>query len=677
MEQELTMLKKQVAMMGGVNKSVSNMPDKTIQRASDDLNNNNAVPKRDDARINSVSSKILSEAELAVHVKTVFANVEKIIPPNEKSEAQKIYTATKLEYKSANALNSSASACWMYGHQAKAIWIIGKACVDFPGNPDLLDNYASFLTMTGAEQAAIPILLYLNNRFANNSTVLNNLGQAWFGLGDIASAKKYLEAATDLYPTHSMANLTLSKIYLTGPHRDPTKAIAALKNSIKESYCGDKEGSLTELGGNLTLSDLPDFNYPVEKNPFQFENLFSAIPDYQTNVNEYAGSESIWLGFIDAIRNAVEQAKIEEEKATSEEQIFIKKLTDDLPYQRSILFTYHNSPSNHLAKRYLLALAAEDAAAASTSSLNSVKRTLFPVSMWLPSNTPPGRQKKPLSLQAMLKILDNLTKKELIEPLEQLEVKRKKDIAALSVDDDQQRCKAVNEINNSFLSNANSIHSAWKKKFYQKYVELENPFDQFMSIAGYAVETATVRDRNIDDLVTEAFINKVDPKYSQKIGKEPYVHRPLFSIFLSSVTRLMEHRVSEDRCEDPANEKISPKPTQLPQTKQPDCPNKHTIELLGIKINFEWGRTVFDQSKLKKLDNGETKGSAVSSKQSPSNSHVSLEEILGHGPFVIGNKSEENLFSGPLISEVPDDIDTTRRYVEFDKYGNFSDFKIP
>src|SRR5258706_14920881 len=125
--------------------------------------------------------------------------------------------------------------------------MIETAGINRPANMDNLNNYAAFLSMMGAEQAAIPILLYLNNKFPNNNTILNNMGQAWFGLGDMTASKKYLEAATELYPTHSMANLTLSKIYLSGPSPDTTKAKDALKRSISESYCADKEHDLTGI----------------------------------------------------------------------------------------------------------------------------------------------------------------------------------------------------------------------------------------------------------------------------------------------------------------------------------------------------------------------------------------------------------------------------------------------
>ena len=74
----------------------------------------------------------------------------------------------------------------MLGHWEKALFIMGKVCIDDVTDADNLNNYAAFLVMTGGEQAAIPILEYLDEKYPDNSTIKNNLGQAWFGLGDLA-----------------------------------------------------------------------------------------------------------------------------------------------------------------------------------------------------------------------------------------------------------------------------------------------------------------------------------------------------------------------------------------------------------------------------------------------------------------------------------------------------------
>ena len=674
MEDELAALKKQVAMLGGMNKQVRNMSAKTFQKASEE-NSKSIVPAKDVARIRTISKKILTDAELLTYLKTVFADVERIIPPVDKAEARKIYNETKGEYNSANALNSAASGCWMYGHQGKALWITGRACIDYQANPDLLDNYAAFLTMTGAEQYAIPVLLYLDNKYPNNSTVLNNLGQAWFGLGDILNSKKYLEHAAELYPTHSMANLTLSKIYLAENPANTTKAMAALKNSIKESYSADKESLIESMGVELTIDDLPDFNYPVEKDPFHFDGFFQLIPDNQGSVDEYADSQARWEGFENAMAEACKKAKTEAEETNKERYDFIKKMTEDIPYQRKILSAYQNSPAHLLAKRYLVAIAIEDASAA---SLYQFKRLPFPVSMTMPSNFSPRDQNKPLSEARILKILDKFTEDELIKPCEQLGVDRNNRIRSINTEDEVLKCQQVDAINTEFLTKVAALQKNYKNRFYQKYLELKSPFDKYISITGYAEQTKTVADPDPAEAVANYFIMVAQPSNKKLIGKPPYMHRQLFSGFINQWRALVEHRETADGCRNSSQQKPAI-PIQVPQTKQPECPNIATINLSIIKMAFEWGRMLFDESKLKKLTTGETKGSAVSSNRQPSNSPVSLDAILnGRGPSMDNSELKGDvLFNGPLITGIPDAVDITQRYVEFDKFGNFSDFRIP
>ena len=190
MEEELSMLKKQVAMMGGVTKGLANVSDKIIQQATEADNNDSNVPKRDDARIKSIPDRILSNTELISYIKNTQVEVEKKISPVQLEQAKYIYNNAK-EKKQADNIGTLASLCWMNNYPELALYFAGKACIDNMENPDNLNNYAAFLTMTGGEHIALPILQNLNKNFPDNSTILNNIGQAWFGLGDMNNSKKH------------------------------------------------------------------------------------------------------------------------------------------------------------------------------------------------------------------------------------------------------------------------------------------------------------------------------------------------------------------------------------------------------------------------------------------------------------------------------------------------------
>ncbi|HYE56416.1 MAG TPA: tetratricopeptide repeat protein [Chitinophagaceae bacterium] len=98
---------------------------------------------------------------------------------------------------------TSATGLWLKGKTDMAVYLMGKATAADPYNTDNVNNYASFLTMTSAEEAALPLLQKLNRQFPRNSTILNNIGQAWFGLGDLDKAMKYLDSAVLMFAMHS------------------------------------------------------------------------------------------------------------------------------------------------------------------------------------------------------------------------------------------------------------------------------------------------------------------------------------------------------------------------------------------------------------------------------------------------------------------------------------------
>src|SRR6185436_12045922 len=276
LKEQADILKKQLAMMDGLNKNMAGMSENVVKEAANE-ESAAIIPKRDVTRINMIPQKTLTDGELMLFVRNVHSGVEKLISPTERSEALNIYSETKSKYGSNAAVANAANGCWMLGNWEKALFIMGKVCIDDISDADNLNNYASFLISTGAEQAAIPILEYLNSKYPNNSTIKNNIGQAWFGLGDLENAKKNLEETTGLYPNHSTANSTLANIYEA--QGDKEKSISLLKASIKENYDPDKEAHLERLGGKLTYADMPEFNYPMQKDPFGINAMIQSLPE--------------------------------------------------------------------------------------------------------------------------------------------------------------------------------------------------------------------------------------------------------------------------------------------------------------------------------------------------------------------------------------------------------------
>ena len=88
-------------------------------------------------------------------------------------------------------IGSAAILAMLQGHPQAALALSIKAAATDPGNLNWQNNMAALLTSTGFPDQAIPVLRKLKNDLPNNSTVLNNLGHAWLGLGEPDSTKKY------------------------------------------------------------------------------------------------------------------------------------------------------------------------------------------------------------------------------------------------------------------------------------------------------------------------------------------------------------------------------------------------------------------------------------------------------------------------------------------------------
>lgn len=340
LEDQRDMLKKQIEMMGGVTKKISDISEKTFQQAAT-KDDNTVIPKKDVARIKQLPDKILTDAELIPYIKNIHIQVEKILKAGDRAEALKIYTALKSEKKSSNQINNILSNLWMAGYTEISLYIMGKECIANMKDANVLNTYAAFLTMQGGEHAALPILQNLNRNFPNNSTILNNIGQAWFGLGDMNNANNFLDKAMKAYGNHSQANQTKSVIQKS--EGKTQESIESLKRSLEENYTPEKEAQLNELGYQVKYEDIK-FKYPVKAEPLGIERFMFSIPAYP-----FAGgvaaetSRKEWDDFRKKISSALERlGKIKEEQKVKADAYHKRLLANPLllkPYNNAVYKT--------------------------------------------------------------------------------------------------------------------------------------------------------------------------------------------------------------------------------------------------------------------------------------------------------------------------------------------------
>jgi tetratricopeptide (TPR) repeat protein len=266
------------------------MTDAQLQEAYD--NDSRIVPKRDDVRITSISKTALTNTALPAFMSSTHRSVVAKLKPASNKKGEEVYKAIKAQYNSPVATGNAAVGLWMIGKTELALYVEGKACQDDPRNTDNLNNYAAMMSMSGGEQLSIPLLKYLNQRFPKNSTILNNIGQAWFGLGDVDKANSYLDSAVRLCANHPQANYTKSFIEESKDHQ--AAALDAAKRSIKKSYSPEKERRVSELGDKVKSDDI-SWNSRMPQDPLGLEKFH--WPEYPKNVEQSRKMEKEWSAF--------------------------------------------------------------------------------------------------------------------------------------------------------------------------------------------------------------------------------------------------------------------------------------------------------------------------------------------------------------------------------------------
>lgn len=281
--------------MNKLKKDAAGISDKQLAEAWE--NENRIVPKRDAVRIAAIPHPV-TEARIGAYIASIQNNIASLLKPEVKSMGDKIYSYIKANSKNNAEAGNMATAFWIAGKPELSLYVLGKICAVDAGNTDNISNYASMLSMLGAEHLAIPLLNNLNAKFPRNSTLLNNLGQAWFGLGEIGKAEKYLDSTIRIYAFHPQANMTKAAIEESKGNKD--HAIEAVKKSMQHAYTKEKEEKLTKLGQKISYND---FRLPkrTKADPMNLGSFQS--PAFPKSVEECIVAKKEWDDFYRQLEN--------------------------------------------------------------------------------------------------------------------------------------------------------------------------------------------------------------------------------------------------------------------------------------------------------------------------------------------------------------------------------------
>jgi len=304
------------------------------------------IPSKDMARINALPKGILSDAQLSSWLQNVRTATAAKISAQSKQIAEQIFQTAKKQNSGTAVLAGIASGLWMQGYEEIGLELMGRAVAEDIADADNLNNYAVFLSALGGEQLALPILQKLNRSYPGNCTILNNIGQAWFGLGDMNASKKYLDSAIHFFGMHSEANYTESVIEESKGNKQG--AIDAMKTSLQNGYSDAKAKRLDKLQGGINNGDI-GWNFPKPADALGLEKLRTQRPDFYYSVSEALTLHPKWV----ALRNACLQksqainTELRQRMATVQAEMMKALKTNGA----SVANTSANTVNNFIAKK--------------------------------------------------------------------------------------------------------------------------------------------------------------------------------------------------------------------------------------------------------------------------------------------------------------------------------------
>jgi len=293
-----------------IERTLQQMPSEAAPGAEDD---EIGVPRRDAKRIARLPREPLTGAQLKAHVESLQPKLRSALSRDALRRAELVEDVQRKAGGDLTVrLRTASNALAAWGAWPEATYLMGKVALA-SGSAQDLNNLAAFLTMQKASHAALPILVTLAARYPANSTILNNLGQAWFELGEVKEAERALVLAVKGAPSHPQANVTKSRI--EEARGDRPAAQTSMRAAIRGGYSEAKEQRLRKLGGKLVAGDA---RWKLDKaaHPLGLSDL--APPAYPSNAGETVNAALLWKAHRQRLDETAAQLRAKAARAATE-----------------------------------------------------------------------------------------------------------------------------------------------------------------------------------------------------------------------------------------------------------------------------------------------------------------------------------------------------------------------
>lgn len=234
------------------------------------------LPQTDARRIATIPSQPLSKEQCSNYIQNLSTKVEGQLTEEDKAAEKKIITQTGNR---SSALSTVAVSCWYNGNPDLALALALKAAK--PDSILALNNAGAMLNLLGYEEKAVPLLQYASKKEATNSSVLNNLGRAYIGLGEKQKGKEVLMSCVQLAPGNPEANNMLGCLYEEEGNK--TAAASHFSKSLEGGYNRNAYEHLSKLDPGFDLVKLIGKHY---KAPEYFNQFAITVPRECFSIDE-------------------------------------------------------------------------------------------------------------------------------------------------------------------------------------------------------------------------------------------------------------------------------------------------------------------------------------------------------------------------------------------------------
>lgn len=289
------------------------------------------LPEKDISRIALIPKQTPTMSQLIASVKNSREKLSSLTPSNVLASVRNI-TATQ----NPAQLQSSSIAEWYADNPVAALLLNMESVLRQPDSMVLWNNMAAFFNMCGLEHKSVPVLQYWLEKYNENSLLLNNMGQAWLGLGDIPAAEEYLKKCLAVDSLNPEANRSMALICIH--KKEPEKAKEYTK---KEQEVTNRESTVKQVEKNSEPLDLYIIHAKSPRVPNEkcFESIGLSkfeLPAMPQNTGEVDECRKKWEAFSKAISGElIHWTTLAGSPLSKEEEASLRYKTTGLYFKKS------------------------------------------------------------------------------------------------------------------------------------------------------------------------------------------------------------------------------------------------------------------------------------------------------------------------------------------------------